>query len=77
MKKKYILITGIIVGLLAGNGIQIFASDAIRHITAAVNETFQIKVDGEKTDLPDEYELLIYNITYLKEYAFFRFSITF
>lgn len=61
MKKKYILITGIIVGLLAGNGIQIFASDAIRHITAAVNETFQIKVDGEKTDLPDEYELLIYN----------------
>lgn len=61
MKKKGILVAGITLGVLLCMGIQTFASDAVKHITASINDTFQFIVNGEKADLPEEYEVLIYN----------------
>ena len=61
MKTKRILAAGIMLGVLLCMGIQTFASDTVKHITASVNDTFQFIVDGAKADLPEEYEVLIYN----------------
>ena len=66
MKKKTFLLFGMITGLIIGVAVPSFAEDAVKHVTAAVNETFQIEVDGEMTDLPEGYELLVYqNRSYL------------
>ena len=66
MKKKTFLLFGMITGLIIGVAVPSFAEDAVKHVTAAVNETFQIEVDGEMADLPEGYELLVYqNRSYL------------
>lgn len=61
MKKYGLAVSCLICGLLLGAGVQTFAADAVKYITASVNETFQFIVDGEKTELPEEYDVLVYN----------------
>ena len=61
MKKYGLAVSCLICGLLLGLGVQTFAADSIRHVTASINETFRFVVDGEETELPEEYDVLVYN----------------
>ena len=54
MKKKTFLLFCMITGLIIGVAVPSFAEDAVKHVMAAVNETFQIEVDGEMADLPQD-----------------------
>lgn len=66
MKKYGLAVSCLICGLLLGLGVQTFAADGIKHVTASINETFRFIVDGEEKNLPDDYEVLVYdNHTYL------------
>lgn len=66
MKSKRIYALVLVAGLAAGAAGQSFAASTIEQITAYINHSFKLTVDGEQTELPDGYEMLVYeNRTYV------------
>jgi hypothetical protein len=61
MKNKGWLATGLVVGLIAGSCASAFAADGIQYIKASINDTFKFEVNGQQTELPDEYKVIVYN----------------
>lgn len=61
MNKKSVLAIGLAAGLVLGMGTQAFASDAVKRVSAAVNETFKFVVNGENVNVSDEYDVLVHN----------------
>ena len=60
MKKKKMLAAGLALGLVLGMSIQAFGAAAIEKIEAYVNHEMTFEFDGEKTALPEGYQVLVY-----------------
>ncbi|MDD4390244.1 MAG: copper amine oxidase N-terminal domain-containing protein [Eubacteriales bacterium] len=60
MKRNRSLVIGIIIGMLAMSGGPMLASAAIAKIEAYTNSDMTFTFDGEKKELPSEYEVLVY-----------------
>lgn len=60
MKGKKMLAVGLAAGMVLTMSIQAFADPVIRVIQAKIHPNYHITFDGEKKELPEGYEILVY-----------------
>lgn len=60
MRKNRLLITGMVIGIVVSLSVQAFAAANIEKIQAYVNHKMSFEFNGEKKELPDGYEVLVY-----------------
>lgn len=60
MKGKKMVIAGLVMGMAIGGSVQSFAEPLVRLVEARIHPDYHITFDGEKKEMPEGYEILIY-----------------
>lgn len=60
MRGKKTLMAGLAAGILLSMTVQAFGTPLVRLVEARINPDYHITFDGEKKDMPDGYDILVY-----------------